>query len=200
MIISMEGFSVINIAQFKSFQETLGYFAQQLDFPEKLTLHPKPFESIIHPDHPAYHNLIIYRERIHAYRFLEVQQLYSDTFDFNKKAPLYMTYNKFDTQKERGQLLAKLKVLYEMFGLKMADNELSDFLPLMLEFLYIAQWQNDPRAKSNIEFVIMIIEDGTYAMANQLAEQDSPYYYLVKALRETLKACIEPTNEVKANV
>ena len=27
-----------------------------------------------------------------------------------------MTYNKFDTQKERGQMLAKLKVLYEMFG------------------------------------------------------------------------------------
>ena len=45
-----------------------------------------------------------------------------------------MTFNKFDTQKERGQMLAKLKVLYEMFGLKMVDNELSDFLPLMLQF------------------------------------------------------------------
>ena len=31
-------------------------------------------------------------------------------------------------------MLAKLKVLYEMFGLKMVDNELSDFLPLMLQF------------------------------------------------------------------
>ena len=29
-------------------------------------------------------------------------------------------------------MLAKLKVLYEMFGLKMVDNELSDYLPLML--------------------------------------------------------------------
>src|SRR5699024_10372489 len=151
MIFSMEGFSVINIAQFKSLQETLGYFAQQFDFPEKLTLHPNTLERLIRTDQPASHNLIIYGDRIHAYCFLEVQQLYSDTFDFNKKASLYMTYNKFDTQKERGQLLAKLKVLYEMFGLKMADNELSDFLPLMLEFLYIAQWQNDPRAKSNIE-------------------------------------------------
>ena len=37
-----------------------------------------------------------------------------DTFDF-KTSPLYMTNNKFDTQKERGQMLAKLKVLYEMF-------------------------------------------------------------------------------------
>ena len=32
-------------------------------------------------------------------------------------------------------MLAKLKVLYEMFGLKMVDNELSDYLPLMLQFL-----------------------------------------------------------------
>ncbi len=196
----MEGFSVINLVQFNKHQKALGYFAQQLLFPEKLTLHPKTFEEVIHMEHPAYQDLIQYREQMYELSLLQIKQLYSDTFDFNKTAPLYMTYNKFDTQKERGQLLAKLKVLYEMFGLKMADNELSDFLPLMLEFLYIAQWKNDPRAKGNIEFVIMIIEDGTYAMANQLAEQNSPYYFLIKGLRETLKACIEPVNEVKQHV
>jgi len=196
----MEGSSVINLAQFSKYQETLGYFAQQFSFPEKLTLHPKTFEEIITPQHPAYQDVKTYREQMYELSLLQIKQLYSDTFDFNKTAPMYMTYNKFDTQKERGQLLAKLKVLYEMFGLKMADNELSDFLPLMLEFLYIAQWQNDSRAKGNIEFVVMIIEDGTFAMANQLAEQNSPYYFLVKGLRETLKACLDPVNEVKQNV
>lgn len=196
----MEGFSVINLTYFNKHQEALGYFAQQLMFPDKLTLHPKTFEEVIHTEHPAYQNLIQYREQMYELNLLQIKQLYSDTFDFNKTAPLYMTYNKFDTQKERGQLLAKLKVLYEMFGLKMADNELSDYLPLMLEFLYIAQWQNDPRAKGNIEFVIMIIEDGTYVMANQLAKQNSPYYYLIKGLRETLKACLEPANEVEHHV
>lgn len=44
-------------------------------------------------------------------------------------------------------MLAKLKVLYEMFGLKMVDNELSDYLPLMLQFLHVASWHNDPRAR-----------------------------------------------------
>ena len=81
-----------------------------------------------------------------------------------------MTYNKFDTQKERGQMLAKLKVLYEMFGLKMVDNELSDYLPLMLQFLQIADWENDDRAQENLQLIIMIIEDGTYEMANELAK------------------------------
>ena len=196
----MEGFSVINLTQYYYYQETFGYLAQQLEFPEKLTFHPKTFEEVINLGHPAYNDLLIYREKVHELSLLEIKQLYSDTFDFNKKAPLYMTYNKFDTQKERGQLLAKLKVLYEMFGLEMAANELPDYLPLMLEFLYIAQWQNDSRAQGNIEFIIMIIEDGTYAMAQQLKEKDSPYYYLIKGLRATLQACIEPVSEVKTNV
>ena len=74
-------------------------------------------------------------------------------------------------------MLAKLKVLYEMFGLKMVDNELSDYLPLMLQFLHVASWQNDPRAEGNIELVIMIIEDGTYEMANHLAQDNNPYAY-----------------------
>ncbi|MEJ7351138.1 nitrate reductase, partial [Staphylococcus epidermidis] len=84
------------------------------------------------------------------------------------------TYNKFDTQKERGQMLAKLKVLYEMFGLKMVDNELSDYLPLMLQFLQIADWENDDRAQENLQLIIMIIEDGTYEMANELAKNNNP--------------------------
>ena len=106
-----------------------------------------------------------------------------------------MTFNKFDTQKERGQMLAKLKVLYEMFGLKMVDNELSDFLPLML--LQVADFKNDSRAQENLQLVIMIIEDGTYEMANTLAENNNPYAYVVSALRKTLKACIVPLKEVE---
>lgn len=197
----MEGFSVINLKNFAHYQETFGYLAQQLDFPEKITLNHEVFEAVIYKQHPAYKYMQLYREKLHDFTLLEIKELYSNTFDFNKDAPLYMTYNKFDTQKERGQLLAKLKVLYEMFGLKMADNELSDFLPLMLEFLHVAQWRDDPRAIENINFVIMIIEDGSFAIAEQLAPKQNPYYYLIKALRETLKACIEieQSNEVAQN-
>ncbi len=104
-----------------------------------------------------------------------------------------MTYNKFDTQKERGQMLAKLKVLYEMFGLEMVDNELSDYLPLMLQFLQVAEWRNDPRAEENIQLIIMIIEDGTYVMANALGEDNNPYAYVIQALRKTLKLSFDIT-------
>ena len=92
-------------------------------------------------------------------------------------------------------MLAKLKVLYEMFGLKMIDNELSDYLPLMLQFLQVARWENDVRAEDNLKLIIMIIEDGTYEMANHLAK-NNPYAYVIKALRQTLKACIVSNKEV----
>ena len=195
----MEGFSVINLDNFYKYQESIGYFAQQLNFPEKLTFHPKTFNDIFDTNHPAYAEVVAYREQIQSYTLTEIKQLYTDTFDFNKQAPLYMTYNKFDTQKERGQMLAKLKVLYEMFGLKMVDNELSDYLPLMLQFLQIADWENDDRAQENLQLIIMIIEDGTYEMANELAKNNNPYAYVIKALRKTLKACIESPREVESH-
>lgn len=195
----MEGFSVINLQKLAQYQESLGYLGQQINFPEKLTFHPNVFQETIEASHPAYEDLCAFREIIMNYSLSEIKAIYTDTFDFSKNYPLYMTYNRFDTQKERGQMLAKLKVLYEMFGLKMVDNELSDYLPLMLQFLHVASWQNDPRAEGNIELVIMIIEDGTYEMANHLAQDNNPYAYVIRALRNTLKACLEIPNEVTSH-
>ncbi|MGX0848276.1 nitrate reductase molybdenum cofactor assembly chaperone [Staphylococcus auricularis] len=190
---------MINLTNYRYYQDSLGYIAQQLNFPEKLTFHPKTFQQTIEPSHPGYEELKLYHEKMQQYSLSEIKAIYTDTFDFSKKAPLYMTYNKFDTQKERGQMLAKLKVLYEMFGLKMVDNELSDYLPLMLQFLQVANWENDPRAEGNIQLVIMIIEDGTYEMANHLAQERNPYAHVVRALRETLKACLADPKGVSSH-
>lgn len=196
MITSMEGFSVINLQKLAQYQESLGYLGQQINFPEKLTFHPNVFQETIEASHPAYEDLCAFREIIMNYSLSEIKAIYTDTFDFSKNYPLYMTYNRFDTQKERGQMLAKFKVLYEMFGLKMIDNELSDYLPLMLQFLQVARWENDVRAEDNLKLIIMIIEDGTYEMANHLAKNNNPYAYVIKALRQTLKACIVSNKEV----
>ncbi|PTI19089.1 nitrate reductase molybdenum cofactor assembly chaperone [Staphylococcus warneri] len=187
----MEGFSVINFDNLYRYQDSLGYIAMQLCFPEKKTFNENIFNEVIDPSHPGYEDLIAFREQMMQYTLSEIQQIYTDTFDFSKKAPLYMTYNQFDTQKERGKMLAKLKVLYEMFGLKMVDNELSDYLPLMLQFLQTIEWRGDERAEENIQLVIMIIEDGTFVMANELGKQNHPYGYVIQALRKTLKLCLE---------
>lgn len=48
----------------------------------------------------------------------------------------------------------------------------------------MAEWRNDPRAEENIQLIIMIIEDGTYVMANALGEDNNPYAYVIQALRK----------------
>ncbi|MCO4325923.1 nitrate reductase molybdenum cofactor assembly chaperone [Staphylococcus agnetis] len=191
---------MINLETLKYYKETFAYLSQQLSFPEKLTFHPKTFDAILSEDHPAYPHVKAYRERMYELSLSEIKSLYTDTFDFNKKTTLYMTFNKFDTQKERGQMLAKLKVLYEMFGLEMPASELSDYLPLMLEFLYAAPIDGDDRAQENMQLLIMIIEDGTYPMMKYLEEKGNPYSHLIRGLRETLKRCIVQDNEVTQHV
>ena len=47
----------------------------------------------------------------------------------------------------------------------------------------MAEWRNDPRAEENIQLIIMIIEDGTYVMANA-REDNNPYAYVIQALRK----------------
>ena len=73
MRISMEVFSVINLTQFKYYQESFGYLAQQLNFPEKLTFHPNTFEETIHPSHPGYADLMKYREIMYQFTLSEIK-------------------------------------------------------------------------------------------------------------------------------
>src|SRR5690625_478812 len=128
----------------------------------------------------------------------EIQSHYSETFDFQKDATLFMTYVKFEDSKGRGQMLARLKVLYEMFGLDMPKGELSDLLPLMCEFIYAAEWRGDPRAQTSFSLLLAVLEDGSYHLMKALEKYESPYYHLVKGMRETFKACIIH-QEVHAN-
>ena len=108
----------------------------QLTYPEKLDFHPSVMEESLDSSDPAYESVRTYWATMHEYSMEEIEELYVQTFDFQSKSTLYMTFYKFEDGRERGQMLAKLKETYEMFGLGIAGSELSDYLPLMCEFLY----------------------------------------------------------------
>ncbi|WP_239775897.1 nitrate reductase molybdenum cofactor assembly chaperone [Mammaliicoccus sp. K-M42] len=187
---------MINLNALYQLKESFGFFSNQLTYPEKLDFHPKAFEKAFNEQHPGYEEVQQYWTNMHDISLDDIQEVYTRTFDFEKKTTLYMTYNKLTEQKERGQMLARLKVLYEMFGLEMPKSELSDFLPLMLEFLYAAEWRGDSRAQGSLTLVVMVIEDGTFELLKALGEQNSPYFHLIKALRETLKSCVVEQEKV----
>jgi nitrate reductase molybdenum cofactor assembly chaperone NarJ/NarW len=64
----------------------------------------------------------------------ECQRRYVETFDFSRRNSLYLTYHRWGDLRQRGLALLRLKQRYAEAGLELADGELPDYLPVMLEF------------------------------------------------------------------
>lgn len=194
--ISTGGSGVIDFNRLAEYKELFKFFSVHFDYPEKLTFHPKSFAVKEEVPEMVKNHIEAYEKHVMELSLDENREEYIHTFDFEKKNSLFMTYANFEDGKERGQMLAKLKVLYEMFGLEMPDNELSDYLPLMCEFIYAGDWENDDRKEGSFSLLIGVIEDGSYHLLKSLEKQESHYTPLVKALRETFKQCMrQPAGE-----
>lgn len=63
-----------------------------------------------------------------------IQRHYVATFDLQRKSGLYLTYYLHGDTRKRGVALLTLKQRYRARGLKLADGELPDLLPVVLEF------------------------------------------------------------------
>lgn len=86
----------------------------------------------------------------------ELQGRYVETFDFTRRSSLHLTYHVFGDRRQRGVALLGLKQRYAAAGLDVADAELPDYLPLVLEFAVLA---GDPgleilaRHRTSIELI-----------------------------------------------
>jgi nitrate reductase molybdenum cofactor assembly chaperone NarJ/NarW len=65
---------------------------------------------------------------------LALEQHYVATFDLDRRCGLYLTYFTDGDKRRRGAALLRLKQLHRAAGLPLAEGELPDFLPAMLEF------------------------------------------------------------------
>lgn len=103
---------------------------------------------------------------------------------------LYLSYYRFEDSRERGGLLAEMKLLYEMFGTELQQPELTDYLPTILEFLFYSNWENDDRFQE-LSLIFSVLEDGTYKILQRnKAIEDLAYIKLIALIREELKTCI----------
>ena len=64
----------------------------------------------------------------------ELQAVYVQTFDFDRRASLHLTYHTYGDRRQRGLELVRLKRRYADAGLPLEGGELPDFLPVLLEF------------------------------------------------------------------
>lgn len=109
-----------------------------------------------------------------------LQESYVRTFDFGKKTNLYVTYEKYGEERERGKALLALKSLYEGEGFYLDGYELPDYLPLVLEFLAEC---TDKSAEQLLISVLPAIE----IITNNLKEKNNIYSFLVDALLLAMK-------------
>ncbi|WP_159723253.1 nitrate reductase molybdenum cofactor assembly chaperone [Enterococcus sp. CSURQ0835] len=164
--------------------------SQLLDFPEESTVPLAELTEIL----PAGHEktmILTWAEKLAQQSLQTRQEQFTHLFELNKQITLYCTYYRFKDGKERGVVLAKLKMLYEMFGVTLEQAELTDYLPVMLEFLAVGQWQADPRI-ADLQFLFSVLEDGTYELLQHAKEYATePYIQLIREVRNLLKSCVK---------
>jgi nitrate reductase delta subunit len=68
-------------------------------------------------------------------RLLESQERYVALFDRSRALSLHLFEHVHGESRERGQAMVDLQAMYSARGLRVADRELPDYLPVFLEFL-----------------------------------------------------------------
>ncbi|WP_339061962.1 nitrate reductase molybdenum cofactor assembly chaperone [Tepidibacillus marianensis] len=104
----------------------------------------------------------------------ELKDYYVQTFDFNEKTNLYLSYSKMKEERERGVVLVELKRFYEQAGLILESDELPDYFPLFLEFITMAK-------DAEIAKVLPPFLPAVEKLRDELNVIQSPYTHLVDA-------------------
>jgi nitrate reductase delta subunit len=104
----------------------------------------------------------------------ELQAAYVQTFDFDRRASLHLTYHTHGDRRQRGLELVRLKRRYADAGLPMTEGELPDYLPVLLEFAALAPEQG--------EALLNELRVPLELVRARLHEKESPYAELLDAL------------------
>lgn len=106
---------------------------------------------------------------------------YVDTFDFDRRASLHLTYHSHGDRRQRGIELVRLKRRFVSAGLTLHEGELPDYLPALLEFAALA-----PDGEG--EAVLAGLRPQLELVRSRLHERGSPYANLLDALAASLPA------------
>jgi len=69
----------------------------------------------------------------------QVAEHYVATFDLRRRCALYLTYYRYGDTRRRGMAMLAFKAAYRAAGLEPSEDELPDYLPLVLDFAALHQ-------------------------------------------------------------
>lgn len=127
------------------------------------------------PNSKSQEAILSFWKRWAAISWTERAQKYVETFDWQKRCSLYLTFYSEGDKRQRGMALVRLKRMYAAGGLVMETGELPDYLPLMLEF---AAFAPDNYGETILHEYRSAIE----VLRASLRDLDSPYTLLLDAL------------------
>jgi nitrate reductase molybdenum cofactor assembly chaperone NarJ/NarW len=119
----------------------------------------------------------------------EVAQHYTATFDLRRRCSLYLTYYRYGDTRKRGMAMLAFKATYRAAGFQPADDELPDYLPLVLDFAALhARGDKLLRAhRADLEL-----------LRRGLAQAGSPYASVIEAVGALLPTLRKPDLAVVA--
>ncbi|WP_188205547.1 nitrate reductase molybdenum cofactor assembly chaperone [Alkalibacillus aidingensis] len=107
----------------------------------------------------------------------DLQELYVRSFDLREKTGLYLTAHELGDSTRRGAALIKLQKMINQAGFEREDQELVDYIPMLLEFLSAAPSTNEiERLESRLAVALGRILDNL--------DEDNPYQEILMLLLE----------------
>ena len=103
----------------------------------------------------------------------EVAQHYVRTFDLRRRCALYLTYYRYGDTRKRGMAMVIFKSAYRDAGFIPTDDELPDYLPMVLDFASLS-----PRGEKLLHAHRADLE----LLRRALAKAGSPYVDVVSAV------------------
>ncbi|MDE1392019.1 nitrate reductase molybdenum cofactor assembly chaperone [Bacillus paralicheniformis] len=120
--------------------------------------------------------------------FKEMCENYVRWFDFSEPKTLYLTHGRFGENRERGLAFVKLKMEFAKAGFYIKNDELPDYLPLILEFASIAE-------KDFVQKVFLIHKKAIDLLLTELEKEDNPYGFLLKACLAAIATHLPPSEK-----
>ena len=107
----------------------------------------------------------------------DVAAHYVRTFDLRRRCALYLTYPRYGDTRKRGMAMLVFKTAYRDAGYVPTDDELPDYLPMVLDFAALS-----PRGEKLLHAHRADLE----LLHRALNQAGSPYAYVVAAVRDQL--------------
>ena len=120
------------------------------------------------------------------------EESYIDLFELDPKCPLYLGTHSYDEPKtcagagvsDRNKYMIELNAIYKHFGKSPNGKELSDFLPLVVDFLSLTVESNTDSVRGKLirEYLLPFLPP----MRSKLKELKTPYVYLIDVLNKII--------------